>query len=190
MMMTIKEWWSNTVQVCGTWWWSRNNYCAPPFPPEHQFSHYHYQQHGTKLQTETDTLKIPTANNLIFEGWKLGVICRRRAACYVFKIWKKCLEIRGCKNTGCFFSDCTRVWLALLLKLVSSGSIVGVKVDLISPRCLVRVPLSGTMLRLLCDWGTIFTFTLPFDGSGDRSRQVFISGAGQLDLVLKATLVN
>ena len=36
------------------------------FPPEHQFSHYHYQQQGTLLQTETDTLEIPTANNLIF----------------------------------------------------------------------------------------------------------------------------
>ena len=108
----------------------------------------------------------------------------------MFSLFEKCLELRGWKNSDCFFSDCTRVWLALLLKLVSSGSIVGVKVDLISPRRLVRVPLSGTMLRLLCDWGTIFTFTLPFDGSGDRSRQVFISGAGQLDLVLKATLVN
>ena len=36
------------------------------FPPEHQFSHYHYQQQGTLLQTETDILEIPTANNLIF----------------------------------------------------------------------------------------------------------------------------
>ena len=189
MMMTIKEWWSNTVQVCGTWWWSRNNYCAPPFPP------------STNSHTITINSTAPNCKQkLIHLKFLQQIIWFSKGGNWawfaedelhvMFSKFEKCLEIRGWKNTGCFFSDCTRVWLALLLKLVSSGSIVGVKVDLISPRCLVRVPLSGTMLRLLCDWGTIFTFTLPFDGSGDRSRQVFISGAGQLDLVLKATLVN